>query len=118
MSALTTQVGGTLTAELRGGIAALGQIARHGTVGGATVLSFLAGFDRLACQLAVAEETLDRLTDEAREIALAERDDHRARIGAVLQARASGKLLIFDEWRPLVAHPCALPFHDTRGGAA
>jgi hypothetical protein len=95
-------IGGTLVRELRATIAALAAAASGGPLGAVTVLGFAARLDGHACALAVAEEALDRLADEAREmdaeqraIAAEAREAHLAHREALRQAHATGRVVLF-----------------------
>ena len=104
-------IGGTITAAMLRTIDELRGLARHGAVGGATLLTYGLRLHALACQLAVAEETLDTLADEAREQAHA----HNARAAALADGLRTRKVLPFPT---RVLEPMAVPFHDHQGGAA
>lgn len=91
--------GGSDVQALRALAARMTALAARGPMGPCTVLAFTVQLHRLATSLAVAEETLDALVDEAREIAHEERAGHRAHIAAFLAAQAAGTVVILDEHR-------------------
>ena len=115
MNAPLPPPGGSVSRELLATLDALAGAAARGPVGPATVLSHIAAARRAASVLAVAEEALDTLTDEAREVALDQRALSSAHAHALADGLAARRILPFPTRRP---PPMAVPFHDHHGGAA
>lgn len=114
MNAPLPPPGGLWSRELLGALNALAGLAARGPVGPATVLAHLATARRCACALAVAEEALDTLADEAREVAIEHRALSRAQAAALADGLAARRILPFPT-RTLP--PLAVPFHDHGGRA-
>ena len=91
--------GGSDVQALRALAARMTALAARGPIGPCTVLAFTVQLHRLASSLAVAEDTLDALVEEARSMAIDERSDHFARRAALQAAQEAGTVVSLDDRR-------------------